>query len=246
MSDHLDMPEDNVALAGEYVLGTLPADERRHAEDLLARNPEFAASVALWQERLSMLDDAIAPVEPPASAWEAIRRRILAVSDEAANVVDLTRRLSFWRRTAIASTAAAACMAAGLATLAVFTPLQDILQPQQAPEHYVAVINRGGDLPALIVTVDQATQYVSVRTVAAEQPADRSLEVWAIAEGAPAPVSLGLVDPESERTDLLRRSDVDLTGGPVTIAISQEPLGGSTTGLPTGPVVYSGQLIRTD
>ena len=53
------------ALAAEYVLGTLSADEREHAEALLALDPGFAASVRLWERRLGELNVMVEAVEPP-------------------------------------------------------------------------------------------------------------------------------------------------------------------------------------
>jgi anti-sigma-K factor RskA len=44
------------ALAAEYVLGTLSADEREHAEALLTLDPGFAASVRMWERRLGELN----------------------------------------------------------------------------------------------------------------------------------------------------------------------------------------------
>src|SRR5580704_13058398 len=53
------------ALAAEYVLGTLSADEREHAEALLTLDPGFAASVRMWERRLGELNVMVEAVEPP-------------------------------------------------------------------------------------------------------------------------------------------------------------------------------------
>ena len=45
-----------------------------------------------------------------------------------------------------------------------------------------------------------------------------------------------------EGATALDRMALDLKQG-MTIAVSVEPKGGSPTGLPTGPVIYSGQMI---
>ena len=46
------------ALAGQYVLGTLDADERRAADARLVSDTAFRAAVAAWQSRLQPLADA--------------------------------------------------------------------------------------------------------------------------------------------------------------------------------------------
>lgn len=69
---------------------------------------------------------------------------------------------------------------------------------------------------------------------------DKSFEMWVLPEGQ-NPISLGVMDGKEVVT-----IDTDKLIGPdgsrATLAVSVEPLGGSPTGLPTGPVVASGQL----
>jgi len=70
--------EDNEALAAEYVLGTLAADEREHAEGLLLIDPGFEAMVRQWERRLGELNVMVEAVEPPAEVWTRIEADILA------------------------------------------------------------------------------------------------------------------------------------------------------------------------
>jgi anti-sigma-K factor RskA len=68
------------------------------------------------------------------------------------------------------------------------------------------------------------------------------LQLWYVAAGQ-APRSIGLLDrPETRAALPAAAQGSDLTAA--TWAVSVEPRGGSTTGAPTGPVVYSGKLIR--
>jgi anti-sigma-K factor RskA len=64
------------AVAAEYVLGTLSADERQHAEALLAIDPGFAEAVRTWERRLGELNVMVEAVEPPAHLWDKIRANI--------------------------------------------------------------------------------------------------------------------------------------------------------------------------
>jgi anti-sigma-K factor RskA len=68
--------DDRDALAAEYVLGTLSAEERDQAEALLARDPGFAETVRLWEHRLGELNVMVEAVEPPADLWERIKTGI--------------------------------------------------------------------------------------------------------------------------------------------------------------------------
>ncbi|MBD1547391.1 anti-sigma factor [Roseibium aggregatum] len=248
MTDQTPLPEDLEGLAGEYVLGTLDPNERAEAERLLAAHPGFAEAVRRWEDRLSPLSDTTAPEVPPDLVWRnleaSLDREASAPAEGAtgAEVIDLTRRLAFWRGTAVA----AGALAAGLAGFVLFSGLAERVFNPTAGQRYVAVVNRGGELPALIVSVDPADGVVKVRSLAAEQPQGKSLEVWYVADGAEAPVSLGLVDAKASTTSLhpTRRADYARKGS--AIAISVEPEGGSPTGLPTGPVVYSGKLVKAE
>ncbi len=231
--------EEKSAWAGEYVLGTLPEVERRTFERALAGDPELAALLRDWQARLAPLDDAVAPVRPPASAWSNIAA---AVGESAprplANdpVAGLRRRLSAWK----AATLMTGVVAAGLAVLVVTGPPTNPTPPGQ---QYVAVVSRGGDLPALLVNVDLATGTVAVRSVAAEAQPGRSNELWYIGDGEP-PLSLGVVDHVGEEIVVPVDRIPDFRPMNAVFAITDEPLGGSPTGAPTGEVIYTGTLLQ--
>jgi anti-sigma-K factor RskA len=182
------------------------------------------------------LADALPPVTPPPHVWREIEARIdTAAADNTvsfnAEVKRLRRKVVFWRGV----TAGALALAAALA---LFVVDRALLAPTEQGKSYVAVVNRGGDAPALIVRVDTAARTLYVRPLAAEAPPGRSLELWYINAGQ-APKSLGLVQNASARLPL----PDDLARNKVTIAVTSEPQGGSPTGGPTGPVVYSGEMF---
>jgi anti-sigma-K factor RskA len=68
--------DDRDALAAEYVLGTLSADERDQAEALLLIDPGFAEIVRGWERRLGELNVMVEAVEPPPEIWERIKTDI--------------------------------------------------------------------------------------------------------------------------------------------------------------------------
>jgi len=68
--------DDHDALAAEYVLGTLSAEERDQAEALLARDAGFAETVRQWEHRLGELNVMVEAVEPPPDLWERIKTGI--------------------------------------------------------------------------------------------------------------------------------------------------------------------------
>ena len=222
----------------EYVLGTLTFDERVTLEGEMARDPALRAELVRWEDWLAGLNDAIPTIAPAQSLWPVIERRLQASMDTpTSSVVDfigpMRRSRARWR----AATVAFAAMAAGLALFVG----RGLLVPA-VPVTYLAVVDRGGALPALIVHVDIGTESVSVRSLAAETPPDRVLQLWYIS-GTQAPRSIGLLDGPLKQTPLPEFARTgDLEGS--TLAVSVEPKGGSPTGAPTGQVIYSGKLIR--
>ena len=68
--------EDDIALAAEYALGTLDADERSQIETMMAVDAEFTAVVHAWENRLGVLNQMVGPIEPRPVVWENIRAAI--------------------------------------------------------------------------------------------------------------------------------------------------------------------------
>src|ERR1700686_2522788 len=65
--------EDHIALAAEYALGTLDAEERAQAEAMMAADKEFTAMVEAWQHKLGVLNQMVGAVEPRPELWDNIR-----------------------------------------------------------------------------------------------------------------------------------------------------------------------------
>lgn len=233
--------EDPAGTAGEYVLGTLTATERAAFARALEGDASLRALVAGWEIRLAPLAGSIPGLEPAPRVWRGIEERIggppgarSPSGDGGARLLRLERGLRRWRIAA----GVAGALAAGLA-LFIAVP-----RPGADGRQYLAVVDRGGALPALIVRVDLADGSVQVRSLAAEAPPDRSLQLWYVGANAP-PRSLGLLT-EADRLSLPAALPAALRGATegATLAVSVEPKGGSPTGSPTGPVVYSGRLVR--
>lgn len=232
MSTGPQIPDDN-ALAGEYVLGVLPLSERRAVEERLLRDSEFASLVASWQADLSSLDEAYEPQTPPQGVKARVDARLFAEAAKPAG--GLWGSLVFWRGLAFASVAAAAA----------FGIYSSNLIEQQVPGStpaLVAELGAPGSSVGLIAALDPADGAFTI-TPAAFSPDDgKSLELWLV-PGEGAPVSLGLVPADGGRL-VLDQTLVQQVSDGALLAVSVEPLGGSPTGVATGPVVLSGSLSR--
>lgn len=243
MSDGTMLSEDREVMAAEYVLGTLDANERAQAEALLASDSEFAARVRHWENYLGALIANVEPVEPRRDLFPRIRAMI--GGGGGAQIIDLTRRLNRWRGATFVASAIAASL---LLFVAVKDFAPDYLPAVLRPDNprYVAVIQQSKDAPAFLLTVDTRTKSFTVRRVGAAPPAGRSFELWLVHDKFPAPRSLGVVsEREFTRPAAFAQYDPRIINE-ATYAVSVEPPGGSPTGAPTGPVVFTGKLIEAE
>jgi anti-sigma-K factor RskA len=237
-----DSPEDREVLAGEYVLGTLDSEERAEAERLRASDPGFASAIAAWERRLDPLYESVAPVVPPEGLFQRIERRLGEATGDAmlpsATVIKLERRLRHWRAATLAMTALAASLIGFI-----------LAAPREPVAHrFVAAVQQGDQQPVFVVAVDTAKGIIAVRPVAARAPeSGRDYELWAVGGGRPRPQSLGLITIRDANLPVARlESDKAATIADTVFAVSLEPRGGSPTGQPTGPVLWTGKLVPVD
>jgi anti-sigma-K factor RskA len=233
------LPEDHEGLAAEYVLGTLDPAERAEVERAMANDPAFRAVVDGWDRRLAPLALALEPQAVPSHIRERVMAAIAREPKGQAQIINLLeRRLSRWRQVAIGTIVAAA---AAIALVLVVVP-----RGGSAGGTYVAVLQGQGSGPTFVASVDLARGTITVRPVAASLPAGKSYELWAIGAGRARPESLGVITADfqvpTQRLGQLNPSAL----GATSFAISLEPAGGSPTGQPTGPVVFSGSLVATE
>jgi anti-sigma-K factor RskA len=214
-------------LAGEYALGVLAGAERARAARLAQTDRGFALAVARWQEALTPLAEGVTEIRPPAAAKSELERRLFGAP---ARWFD---SLLLWRAAAVAASVAAIALGATLYDAArppPYAPLIAAIQTEAGAAQYVALVDR-----------ETATLTLARIDANAAPAAGRDHELWLI-EGGNAPVSLGVLDRASGSRlvvagDLARK----LVAG-VTFAVSDEPLGGSPTGKPTGAVLALGAV----
>jgi anti-sigma-K factor RskA len=220
--------------AAEYVLGVLDSEERRRAQRRLAHDPAFAGEVAFWEERLGGFADSVEPIEPPAQAWKRIARA-LRIPESGAPRENLWRSLAFWRSFAIGAAALTA------ASIGVLTFIE--ISPPPRPPLVAALAGAAGE-PSFLAAVNAGGTNLTVVPAVLVPGADaqHSVELWLIPAGDTTPQALGLIEASRPvRLDVPRELAARLTAE-AALAVSIEPLGGSQTGLPTGPVVASGKL----
>jgi len=242
-------PDLQQRLAAEFALGTLRGRARQRMRRWMADEPRLADAVRGWELRLAPLAAAAAPVQPPARVWRAIQEQLGAAPAKPAG---LWASVAFWRNLALVASG----MAAGLiATISVMSPQATAPAPQpvvirvpasEMAASYLAVLaDPKTQKPMLIVSAGRSSNELWVKTIGpAVHVADRSLELWALPAGK-APKSLGVVPPSDKMAALKLVTSADQAFADVgALAVSLEPPGGSPTGAPTGPVLYTGPFLK--
>ncbi|MBL5884363.1 anti-sigma factor [Lelliottia aquatilis] len=216
MNDHNEKRDD--ALAAEYALGTLRGNARLRFQKRLMHERDLAERVARWETMFSTLDSHLKPVQPPESVWKKI-----AINLPAQPTVRRNRPYLGWMA------------AAGLAAVALVT-WYTTREPELTP---LVVLNDTQQHGQWVVSADSQRQQLSLTPLrpAALTP-NSSLQLWLIPAGG-TPVSLGLLN--SQAPTQVKLSHMTLAADAV-IAISLEPQGGSPTGQPTGPVLFSDKI----
>ncbi|NBB97836.1 MAG: hypothetical protein GVY34_06635 [Alphaproteobacteria bacterium] len=206
--------DDDDLLAAEYVLGLLEADDWRAADQRAATDGAFAARVRDWEARLEPMN-AEFPDLPAPDLMPQIEARLFPAP--------AARRRSAWRWLGAGSLVGALAVA-----LVVLSP---VLRTSQAPLLTAELVaeDRG-----LVLAASFDGTQLNLRAEGLPAEAGQDYELWVIgADGVPS--SLGLVQ------DSVLIREAGLEAGQ-TLAVSLEPEGGSTTGLPTGPVVATAEL----
>lgn len=234
-------PRERAGEAGEYVLGTLTAEQQRAFEDAARADPALRLERYFWEARLATLGLRLEPVPPRPIVWLDILQRTGAAAG-GPGAPRGSRLTTAW---AALATAASLILGFGLYRELTAPPPEPRVERVEVPvpaQTFVAYLAVPNSTMFWTVAAAPGRSEIAVRA-GGQAPAaakDRDAELWLIADGGP--VSLGVIPIAGE----VRRS---LPGGLAlaegrTVAVSLEPKGGSPTGQPTGPVVTTAQVLR--
>jgi anti-sigma-K factor RskA len=222
-----DKPELQERLAAEYALGTLRGAARARMRRWMREDAALARAVSEWEARLAPMAETVASRRPRSRVWKEIEARLGPEPG----------RRGLLRGMGLVAGGA-------LAALAFMVMILPALKPR-GEQAYVAVLSEPKtQRPVLYISARRDGSELRVRTLdPAIHVSDASLELWALPRGG-KPKSLGLV-ASADRSVMPLAAEADLALGNVPmLAVSLEPKGGSPTGLPTGPVLYSGPCIK--
>ena len=167
----------------------------------------------------------------------------------------LARRVRLWRIMALGAGVLALVLAAfialsqvapglfsaiGLSMPSLFTTTPTAAGPPSG--QLVAVLQHEPTSPAFLLTVDPGKRSLTVRRLLPKPGAGHSYELWIVPQGSSQRRSLGIVGDEEF---IQRPANID-AGAMLTASyeISYEPAGGSKTGAPSGPILFTGKMVR--
>lgn len=221
-----DDPDAPSVMAAELSLGLLDGADRAVALRRQLAEPAFALEVDWWRAHFAALFAQFPEVAPPPELGARIAARIDGRPAATGG---------WWKPMAIASSLAAA----SLLGVVLVRPDPNIAPPVviAAPAPLVAAMTLPGrDAPVAVVYDAKAGSLKMAGTL--DIPSGRDAQLWAIVGTAP-PQPLGLFRAAESGMMADARNVAPFAAG-TTFAISIEPVGGSPTGAPTGPVIASG------
>ncbi|MFZ3155739.1 anti-sigma factor [Pseudomonas sp.] len=232
-------PEELDLRIAEYVLGVLDAKESAEVAEAIANNPDYAAQLNAWQERLGPLAEAFDSLEAPSYIWPRIAHALELTPARAPQQRPAASSSGFWSSLVVWRGLTAGALAASLILAAVL-----IVQPKPASDNVplTAALQLDDGSAVYTATIDAQRQRIIIIPTAAIALNGRVAELWFISPGD-APRSLGLLTAEHS-ISLAIPDDLQQRVSPNTVfAISLEPPGGSPTAQPSGPVVAQGNIF---
>jgi anti-sigma-K factor RskA len=213
------------ALAVDFILGAMRGGARRRFQQLIMARPAVRQTVWRWEQHLNPLAESLPATVPNPRVWQRVQQRLGWAAPDAKP--QRTASPSFWTGLALAASL--------LLAVVMLKPMlsSDVQQD-------IAVI-QSSDAKAWWL-VSKAERKLTVKATAAvgEQQLN-DYELWMLPASGAAPVSLGLLPQHGEQVfDWPEAAEGVVIAA---LAVSLEPRGGSPTGAPTGPVLFTAEIV---
>ncbi len=257
-SDITPSRAENIAAAGEYLLGLMSPHEAAQFEARLPGEPDLAAELTSWQAHLIEIDTLAPAIEPPPALLgrvmadvrkqepNELRRYIaaqkLAARNDAAParpaapqgtatglVETLWNSLPVWRWGGMAALAATLMLGVGLNNARN--------QIAEKPAMVAVLLTAEGETAAIVnVAANGKAQLVSLKGIPV--PEGKAIEIWTLWDRAVGPRSVGLISKAGSLS--LNLNNLPRPQPGQLFEMTLEPAAGSPTGRPTGPVPNKG------
>ena len=213
------------ALAVDFILGAMKGSARKRFQRLMMANPGVRQTVWRWEQHLNPLAESLPATTPDKAVWLRIQQRLGWMTPAATQAPANSSK--YWLALATAASI--------LLAVIMLRPMLDTAVPQE-----IAVI-QSSDAKAwwLVSKAKNRLQVKATATVTDDRQHD--YELWMLPANGQAPISLGLLPQQGERVlDWPTAADGIVIAA---LAVSLEPVGGSTTGAPSGPVLFTAEIV---
>jgi len=237
--------------------------ERRLGE-LTALVAPVEPPAPLWERIKAGLADAgqTADLHLPEVPAPTLRADTSRADAPGAEIIHMRQRMQRWRGFSAITGLMAACLV-GIVLVREYKPdvlppelrptrpvvtrivekpvevVREVVREQPRPAQLVAVFQKDEQSPAFVMSIDIEKRMVTVRQVAAERLPDKSYQLWIATRPGAAPQSLGMIERDDFTVKAMLTGYDPAVINTATYGISLEPLGGSPTGQPTGPVMHA-------
>jgi anti-sigma-K factor RskA len=241
--------DDRDLLAAEYVLGVLEGAERDGVVRRADNDEALSRAIAAWEVRLAPLAALVPAVAPPAALWQRVEAScglMAATLSPAAAPGTPARASGFWN--ALGFWRGATALGFGLAAaIAVVAVINRPVPPAPAPATLIPVASAvlapssGSGAPAFIAEAAPDKTIVLKPLERLSLAEGKDYELWALPDGAKVPMPLGVINKDGQTVNLPAT-----VHAPMQLMVSLEQKGGSSTGLPQGPVLWLGHISALD
>lgn len=237
-----DVTNSHRSLIRDYLAGHASQSQVETLNKLMATDASFRDLFEEIERETAPDIGDLDPIAPPAGLLEEILSEI-ETEAPGAEIVDFKDKKAAsrtgaepWRTIAIISS-----LAAVAAISLHFVPLTSRPLPADKPPGIALLA--GADAPELLIVVyDIEQRKILARLSNAQLPEDAVWQLWLIRDGESLPISLGILEENTDAGAIELQISDDLNLGMDVLAISLEPTGGSLQAGPSGPVLFTGKI----
>jgi anti-sigma-K factor RskA len=213
-------------IIGEYVIGTLRGGARRRFERLMSQEQWLNARVSALTQQFSPNFSNLKPVQPSSAVWKNIQSSLnIQAPPSQTWWQKLMCNVQFEPKTVGLSVAFSVVLALSVSIYFIGvlqTPPTGLTAQIEQSQIHLDIRTKTGSL-------------VLKGTLGVLAKVDQSYELWLVSPERKTPQSMGLLKQVNLSGEEVNKLQAMLKNG-AKLAVSIEPIGGSPSGLPTGPV----------
>jgi anti-sigma-K factor RskA len=233
-----DLSQEDVMLAGEYVLGLLDSASETVCNARIASDPAFADEVQAWRDRLLPILNG-ADETPPDAVWSSVQSQIapaLQTNDNAP--------LRLWKTLTALSGGVAAVLAAILFIQPGASGVDQnpaTVGPDQTKQTVLVAALKSDNGPTAITASYNPVNGELLMTPVSLDTGEKFPEIWIVPSDNKAR-SLGMMSNKGATINVVNAQMRQYLSEGATLAITPEPAGGAPGGKATGPIIASGKI----